>query len=362
MTTDQTTTDQPTSAPASQAPEAPAAPVTEQSRHRRPRRIALVTTSILLGSGLVLGGCSQSSNDRSSEVQATQAPQSADGSEASATATAPADAQGKKSTARQVTVAEPRLARKATVDLRVKDIDKAAAAIRATAETAKGSITSEEISADDEYGWGQIVISVPATGLDDTLDELGDIGEVTRRTSSTTDESSSYTDTQTRIKTMRASIARVQRLIDSTEDIDQLVTLENELSTRQADLESLLAQLEDLKDRTTMSPVTISLSKEGTPADDTSDEGGFLAGLSAGWDAFLASLRVALTALGAILPFAVLGAVLVTPVVLWWRRRRTTRRAAALPAVATGPTPDGGVEAVRPQAPRAADGPARSQQ
>ncbi len=159
-------------------------------------------------------------------------------------------------------------------------------------------MTSEEVSSDEGHAWGEVVVTVPSSRLDTTLDALSELGTVERRTTSTSDESSTYTDTSSRIKTMRASIARVQRLIASTDDIDQLVTLESDLSTRQADLESLLAQLKDLERRTSTSPVTVSLSQEGAPEREDEDATGFVAGLSAGWDAFGSSAAVLLTVLG----------------------------------------------------------------
>jgi hypothetical protein len=53
---------------------------------------------------------------------------------------------------------------------------------------------------------------------------------------------------------------------------------------------------------------------------------GFLAGLRNGWAAFTGSVSVLLTVLGAVLPFAVLAAVIGVPVWLWLRRRRASRQ------------------------------------
>ena len=60
---------------------------------------------------------------------------------------------------------------------------------------------------------------------------------------------------------------------------------------------------------------------------------GFLAGLKGGWEAFTASVVVVLTAVGAVLPFAVAAAVVGLP--LWWalRRRRTPQPRRSTPWV-----------------------------
>lgn len=293
----------------------------------RPARAAL---ALALGATLV-AGCSAASDDSApgtaaplTQTQESSAPGKASSARDAAAQNDQASGETAQAADKDLTVAGTHLARRATLDLRVDDISKAAASIRSTATTAGGAVTSEEISSRSEHGWGEIVVTVPADRLDETIEQLAKVGTVQNRTTSTTDETSSYTDTESRIETMRASIARIRDLIRRTDDIEQLVTLEGELSTRTADLESLLAQLEAIKQRTTTSPITVSLRETGAP---TEPEDGFLAGLAAGWDAFTGSARMALTALGAVTPFAVLGAALLAPAVVWRRRRRVSRPA-----------------------------------
>ena len=128
-------------------------------------------------------------------------------------------------------------------------------------------------------------------------------------------------DTESRLKTMRASVARVRALMSRANDIGQVVALEGELSRREADLESLESQLGALKTSVAMSPLTVVLNTPGTaPLTDA----GFVAGLRSGWDAFTASSRGVLTAIGAVLPFAALGALIAWGIVWWIRRRRTS--------------------------------------
>ena len=66
---------------------------------------------------------------------------------------------------------------------------------------------------------------------------------------------------ESRIKTQRASVARIRELMDQATKLSDVVTLEGELSSRQADLESLLAQQTSLKDRTSLATITLSLSE-----------------------------------------------------------------------------------------------------
>ena len=297
---------------------------------QRPARAAAV---LALATSLVAGCSAVSSDDSAPAGGATESQAFSPPAEGSAArdASSAETAETAKISEVDLTVAGTYLAQSATLDVRVDDISKAAAAIRGIAATAGGAVTSEEISSRSEHGWGEIVVTVPSTRLDDALEELEKVGTVTNRTRSTTDESAAYTDTESRIATMRASIARIRELIKRTDDIEQLVTLEGELSTRVADLESLLAQLEGITKRTSTSPITVSLRETDAP---TEPEDGFIAGLAAGWDAFTGSARVALTALGAATPFVVLGGALLAPVLVWRRRRlsRPVQPAAGAPA------------------------------
>ncbi|HET7823328.1 MAG TPA: hypothetical protein VFL10_17535, partial [Ornithinibacter sp.] len=64
---------------------------------------------------------------------------------------------------------------------------------------------------------------------------------------------------------------------------------------------------------------------------------GFLAGLKAGWTAFTGSVTVLLTVVGALLPFAVVLALVLVPLVLWLRRRTPRTPVTAQPAVPAPP-------------------------
>ncbi|HEY7718161.1 MAG TPA: DUF4349 domain-containing protein [Pedococcus sp.] len=247
------------------------------------------------------------------------------------------------------------LVRNAMLALRVKSISAAAGQVRAVSAAHGGMVLSENIGGssgdivplDDPSRvtattYGEVTISVPAAELDETVGELSRIGTVLRRESGSQNVHDQYVDTESRIKTMRASVDRVRALMARATDIGQIVTLEAELSRRQADLEALESQLASLEDQIAQSPVRVSLTTDsGVIAEDPGT--GFLAGLKGGWEAFTASVVVVLTVLGAVLPFAVVLAAIGLPVWLVVRRRRvqppstTAVPPAAPPAAAAAP-------------------------
>jgi hypothetical protein len=215
-----------------------------------------------------------------------------------------------------------------------------AARVRGIALGLQAQVLSEQIGRSDPGGpvplqegtgspspqtaFGTLTLSVPADKLDTALDQISkQVGTVLRRTTSSQDVTTQYVDTQSRLKTMRASVERVRALMVQAKDIGQVVALESELSRRQADLESLASQLGALKNSVERSTLTISLS---TPGNEPETSNGFLAGLRSGWNAFTASASGLFTAFGAVLPFAVFVALLGAPMVWWLRRRQTDRQ------------------------------------
>ncbi len=224
-------------------------------------------------------------------------------------------------------VQDRKLARRANIALTVPDVDTAAGrcarlpqplVASSSPRPSRASRSSPELG-----GFSTITISVPTDALDETLDRLAAVGEVHSRNTSTEDVTGQYVDTQSRVKTMEASVERVRALMAEATRLADIVSLEAELSRRQADLESLQAQLAALEDAVDLAPIEVTLSTDETALEDRDDDTGFLAGLAAGWDAFTTSVTVLLTALGALLPFAVLAALVAVPLLVWWRRRGT---------------------------------------
>ena len=317
-----------------------------------PRRmmIAVGALSVLLLSACGAGGSAGTSSSRAvgGGVAARDSAQFNSAPGAKPGAAAPADA---SKPASPVVSVGPKLTKSASLDLRVKDISVAAAQVRSIATGLQAQVLSEQIGTGgpgdpiplsskgqpsrDFLGFGTLTLSVPADKLDTALDQIGkQVGTVLRRNTSSQDVTSQYVDTESRLKTMRASVERVRALMAQAKDLGQVVALESEMSRRQADLESLESQLAALTTSVERSTLAVSLS---TPGNEPGTDNGFLAGLRSGWDAFTASAAGLFTGIGAVLPFAVFFALVGSPL-WWWLRRRRANRPPVVPAP-TGPAP-----------------------
>jgi Domain of unknown function (DUF4349) len=221
-----------------------------------------------------------------------------------------------------------KIIRSATMTVVVSDESASATRLRAIATAHGGVVTTENVVSGGEksyYATSTIVLSVPADELDGALTDIAAVGEVTLRTIQSTDVTAKVADVESRITTMRASIVRMQELLTRAGSVAEIAQVENELTNREADLESLLAQQKVLAQRVAQSPITVTLTHVAVVEPNPVPETGFIAGLKAGWHALTVFGVGLLTVVGALLPFLVVLALIGAPVV-WLVRRRGAAR------------------------------------
>ncbi|MEU9759770.1 DUF4349 domain-containing protein [Streptomyces sp. NPDC047987] len=305
-------------------------------RHARRRSRTALAGGLLAGL-LALSGCGaggDASDTRSADSGKAAAPRERAASDASAGQVAqgaggsPAD--GKKPDGLPAGV---HVIRTATLSVEVGNVPKAAAAARAAAMEAGGMVADEKtVRVDATRETSHLVLRVPQDAYETVLKDLAGTGKLLRRTSSAKDVTDEVVDVESRIASQRASVARVRKLMDRADRLSDVVTLEGELSSRQAALESLLAQQASLKDRTSLATITLYLSAPESAPETNGDDGppGFLDALDGGWDAFVTALRWGAVVVGATAPFLVTIVVLVLAGRLLLRRL-PGRRAARTP-------------------------------
>jgi hypothetical protein len=233
------------------------------------------------------------------------------------------------STAARVLPSDRDVVYRGSITVRVRDVGRAADRAEALATGADGVVFSEQSSTDPRhprYGQATLTLRVPPSAFGPTLDALGRLGKELDRQRSAEDVTTQVTDVDSRVRSQQRSVDRVRLLLGRAETIGEVVQVEAELSRREADLESLEAQLAKLKDVTDLATIEVSLvSPDRTPA-PVKDEGpdlGFLSGLRGGLGALAGVALVAVTVLGALAPFALVVTLLGFPAWVVLRRRRS---------------------------------------
>jgi hypothetical protein len=231
-----------------------------------------------------------------------------------------------------------------SITVRVDNVNAKAAQLTSLAIGAGGLVGGDERQMDAGRSTATLTLRVPAAKFTDTLDQIGKLGTEQNRKVSTQDVTATVIDLAARIQSQQASVDRVRALLARAQSISDITSIESELARRESDLEALKAQQRNLDDLTALSTIAVTLlgPDAATPAQPKPAETGFLAGLRAGWQAFTGSVQVLLTALGAVLPFAVLIGVPVWLLVLWLRRRsRAAALRASAPLAVPGPRGSG---------------------
>ncbi|MFG2642177.1 DUF4349 domain-containing protein [Streptomyces sp. NPDC048370] len=289
----------------------------------------------LLTVSLALTGCAGGASDSGADQKGLSAAKPAEGAEGAADRGYEADkgAGSGTSDAKQPSAApaQQHIIRTAELSVEVEDATKALATARRVTEDAGGHVANESTErVDDTYVTSRIALRVPQDSYDSVLKDLAGTGKLLSRKADAKDVTEQVVDVESRIATQRASVDRVRKLMEQATRLSDVVTLEGELSRRQADLESLLAQRASLKDRTSMATITLELTEKEAPKPaETEDRPGFLEALSGGWNALVAALAwigIVLAALAPWLAVAFVGYLLWR---LWLRPRRTARRASA---------------------------------
>ncbi|NYG58526.1 hypothetical protein BJ980_001449 [Nocardioides daedukensis] len=301
----------------------------------RKHAVALAAAALL-----AVGGCSASdgageTSEHSEPAATAQGTSDAHVAEL-AQGTEPKRAAGGAAKAERDTTG-PAIISTGTVSLRSKDVDRTRFDVQEQVDTLGGSIGEEETTTDDEgkAATSRLVVRVPQKHFDKAMKEISDLAQLARATRSEEDVTTQVIDNEVRIRAQEKSLKRIEVLLAQADDIAQIVRIESELSTRQANLDSLKQQQTWLKDQTSMSTITVNIAHTSTPEEKEDEEhSAFVGGLIGGWDALSTLGRAMAGTVGALLPFAVLALLLGWPSRLLWRRFRRAGRPARTPSAA----------------------------
>lgn len=273
------------------------------------RRLVLVLSAALLAAGCSAGA----TNGAGSTVRKADA---AGGSAVSAPRSG-----GAKST----TLPSRSLVKTASITVRVDGVGPAANTAIQLATAQGGDVLTDRRAGTGKRATADLALEVPPKSLEPDLTRLADLGEQVSRSTTTTDVTEQVIDVNSRLTSMRTSLARVRALYAKAQSITSVIRLESEVSSREANLESLETQQLDLSRQTSYAKVDVHLrATQPAPAAPAKKTKSAALGtyFGRGWHAFSTTVRWVVAAFGVALPFVLLlGAA--GALALWWRRRVT---------------------------------------
>jgi Domain of unknown function (DUF4349) len=189
-----------------------------------------------------------------------------------------------------------------------------------------GGTVADEKSSSDAHGRlsdSTMTLRVPTARFDVAMDALAKVGSIEQQSRSSEDVTTQVIDNQARVRAGERSIDSIENLLGRATRLSDIIAIESDLARRQADLDSLKRQEAWLSDQTSLSTITLTLSRPVPHgAKKKTEARGFLAGLDGGWSALQGATVVGLTLLGALFPFALLAALAGVPLWIVVRRRR----------------------------------------
>ena len=288
---------------------------------------------VLLAGLIALSGCSSNGSDSSNSSEQTHSAADVSGepegtpgrSSGSSYESAPGSGKANRAAPRTQAVIST-----GTISLRSDDVDQARFDLGKALDAHKATISEENASADDDGTMrrARLVVRVPVAEFSDAMSDLGEVGELTNSSRGTEDVTTQVIDNDVRIRAQEKSLRRVEILLSRAESIGDIVSIEAQLTSRQAELDSLKSQQAYLKDQTSLSTITITLERGSTAVEEKpeSEHNAFVAGLLGGWNALAGLGAGAATVFGALLPFTVLVLLLGVPALLALRRLRPRQR------------------------------------
>ena len=211
-----------------------------------------------------------------------------------------------------------------SLTIRVKNVEKSVTEAQALATSFDGRVDDlsqyKNPGSQDSLS-ANLTIRVPSNNLEASIEAFKKLGDVEASSVSASDVTMQKVDLDARIAALTTSIERFKQLISAATNTADLIAAETALAERQAELDSLNAQLKYLSDQVDMSVIYLAL----LPNDSFSaiKPIGFIAGIEKGFVALLNALANLTSILGYAIPWiiSILVIILVFKIVSRMRRR-----------------------------------------
>jgi len=178
-----------------------------------------------------------------------------------------------------------------------RNFDEDIASIEKLLNEYEGYVSSSEIQGTKPEAYGDygrtasLVVRIKQENLDAFLQSTGNLCEVTYKNISTDDVTTQYFDTQSRLKVYQTQYDRIIELIAKAENIEDLITLEAELTRITYEIESLTTDIKRWDNLISYSTVTINITEKNTLSNISSNNS-FFGKIAEGFLSTLSSVGV----------------------------------------------------------------------
>jgi len=192
----------------------------------------------------------------------------------------------------------------ARLQVEVAEVFSAVAEAKRLASASGGYLFSErsvevESSAQPQ---SEITFKLPPERFAGVMDDLARLGRERGRQVDASDVTAQLVDLDARLKSADASLERVRKLLGDAKTVQEIVSIEAELTKRETQVEQLKGQLNQISRQVEFATVTVTFGEKLATAKDD-DLPGPLEALAASARVLLVSLFVIVLVLAVVLPF-----------------------------------------------------------
>lgn len=149
------------------------------------------------------------------------------------------------------------------VTLRVKKADNSITELTNLAESKGGFVLSSSLyTASDETQSGAVTLKVPVSKYKETMNEIKNLGDVQRESSTGQDVTEKYSDLQAQLKNYKAEEEQYLKILEKANTVEDILKVTKQLSSVRENIEVTEGRIKYLESQTDMSTINVSLSEE----------------------------------------------------------------------------------------------------
>jgi hypothetical protein len=161
---------------------------------------------------------------------------------------------------------ERKIIRNATLTIQVEDMETSLNQLRALATSLGGYLLQENTTSQGAKPSGVMVIQVPAEQYEVAITRIRQLAfKVEREESSAQDVSDEFVDLQSQIANLKVTEEGLQKLIDKADKLDDIISLQKELTNVRGEIEQRQGRLNFLDNKTAFSTITVNLGLKPAP-------------------------------------------------------------------------------------------------
>ncbi len=151
---------------------------------------------------------------------------------------------------------------RADIDLETLEFDAAMKSVTDLVEGASGYFEEQELATySSGYRYARMVVRVPAERFDDFCRQVGNVCHTVRMNTSQENISESYYDVESRLKTAKTKLERLQELLSRADSMADIITIESAIADTEQTIDYLSGTLRSYDNLVDYSTVRIDLDE-----------------------------------------------------------------------------------------------------